>query len=565
MSRKKIINGKKFKSVINRVVYIPMLFLALVGMITIIASVYTFSKVQKEIVDTNEDSLKIAQYQLDNYLNQIDYTFSNFMYASDAYRLTVSYKETTPSDSRLSGIARTQMWMDDTMSNRSTIDGIFAYFENIDLYLSKSNLRFPKKTYFQDYIKQGDVITNRWMLHEIDNEMCLLKIYHDKSYYGGAWISVDRLNQLLGLSEQNYIGIPYFKDQLGVNSREDVDESRASTILSGGNKKGNRVAVYAALPRIEVIKNLPAIIYVLFFLNIASIASIPFLGMWLKRKIANPLRVIDDAMVEIANGNVDYRIDVPEKDSIDEFARLSIRINDTLDELNETTYKLYEETLKGHQTKLNYYSQQIRPHFILNALNIIYTYEEHEFPLVKKMVLYLTDYFRYIVNVKKDFVDLSLEMEHAQNYLRIQKERYLDRFDFFVEWEAEIEHTYIPPLIIQTFAENCVKHGMKSGDKSFIYVLAGKADNNRIKLMIADTGSGFSDETFEKFQCYLETRKHQEGLGIGLENTVERLRILYDGEVDVRLRNALSGGAVVEVYLPIKTDDSFVNKFVRYE
>ncbi len=541
-----------------------MLVMALIGVVTIIASAMTFIKVQDEMIDTNINSLNIAQYQLDNYLDQIDYAFYTYMRSEDSYRLMTSYKAATPPDDRLIATARTHKWMEENMGSRSVIDGTFCYFPRINLYLSRSNMAMSVAEHFKMYVSEGVILENRWAIHEIDGQKYLAKIYRGEHFYGGAWISVEHLYQLLGLSERNYDGIPYLEDQLGTCSRDNLSQQAAGArILHSTKENSKKVKIYVAIPRMNLFKRLPVFIYILFSLTIASIVSIPFLGMWLRRKIANPLRTIDDAMVEIANGNVDYRIRVPGGDSVDEFGRLSLRINDTLDELNETTYKLYEETLRGQQTKLNYFSQQIRPHFILNALNIIYTYEEHEFPLVKQMVLYLTDYFRYIVNAKKDFVNLSQEMEHVQNYLKIQKERYLDRFDFFVEWEAEIEDSFIPPLIIQTFVENCVKYGMRSGDKSFVYVLAGKEDE-KIKLMIADTGAGFSEETFEKFKRFLDTKQHQEGLGVGLENTVERIRILYDGHVDIRLRNALSGGAVVEIYLPIKWEDTFTNNFVQF-
>lgn len=69
--------------------------------------------------------------------------------------------------------------------------------------------------------------------------------------------------------------------------------------------------------------------------------------------------------------------------------------------------------------------------------------------------------------------------------------------------------------------------------------------------MVADTGKGFSAELMEKVERYKETEEHQEDHGVGYENTIERLRILFGDQADLKLRNTVSGGAVVEIYLPI--------------
>lgn len=253
---------------------------------------------------------------------------------------------------------------------------------------------------------------------------------------------------------------------------------------------------------------------------------------------------------------MDYRINhLPPSKKYDEIDRLIIRFNEMMDEINELGFKLYESKIREQQIELKYISQQIRPHFILNALNIIYTYDVTEFDLVKKMVLHLTEYFRYIVNLRVNFLDLELEMHHVQNYLSIQKERYMDSFEYIVEWEIETAGILIPPLVIQTFVENSIKYALHTRDIVYIFVLAS-IEEGQLKLMIADTGNGYGEETLQRLNNFLETREHQEGLGVGIENVIERMDILYEQCESIRFRNALSGGAVVEIYLPIKPKET---------
>jgi len=69
--------------------------------------------------------------------------------------------------------------------------------------------------------------------------------------------------------------------------------------------------------------------------------------------------------------------------------------------------------------------------------------------------------------------------------------------------------------------------------------------------LIADSGEGFSEEVLKKLRHFAAVREGDEELGVGIQNAVERLDLLYEERVGVEMRNALSGGAVVELFLPM--------------
>lgn len=115
---------------------------------------------------------------------------------------------------------------------------------------------------------------------------------------------------------------------------------------------------------------------------------------------------------------------------------------------------------------MRYLSQQIQPHFVLNTLNILYSYEPEEYPLIQKMILCLSKYFRYIVKVHSDFVELSQELAHIKNYFEIQEARYPEQFDYYVESEEGMDDLLIPPLLIQNFTENSIKYAIDMEKRS---------------------------------------------------------------------------------------------------
>ena len=129
---------------------------------------------------------------------------------------------------------------------------------------------------------------------------------------------------------------------------------------------------------------------------------------------------------------------------------------------------------------------------------------------------------------------LSQEMDHIKNYFEIQNARYPGLFFSIVEYEEDLATALIPPLIVQSFAENAIKHSLKIGNKISIFVITDKMtdDNGQtmMRIRLADTGEGISDEILKKIERFKQTEKHQEGLGIGIENSIERLKYLYDNK-----------------------------------
>ena len=58
-----------------------------------------------------------------------------------------------------------------------------------------------------------------------------------------------------------------------------------------------------------------------------------------------------------------------------------------MDEVSELKINMYEQQLKTEKIRLGFLSQQIQPHFIINTLNILYSYEPEEYQLSQKMIL----------------------------------------------------------------------------------------------------------------------------------------------------------------------------------
>lgn len=492
-----------------QIVFFPMGIVVLILLTAVFLFLFSIRILSRQNVERNLNALKISLNQLESEMDQIDEAFIEYWNESKSYEYFSSARERGPVDEFLGNQKETLDWLNKQISLYNLLEGNFVYYENLNLLL----FRGGTDAKMHDYIKErmgSEQEFGQWELVTLEGEQYLVNIKMFESFYGGAWMSVDQIYSSLKIEDDTLLGPTYLIDWKEKATREDVADSGFHNYTV--SSEGGKIRMGILIPKGFFASHLPLTVKGILMLLVFSIVLAPVLLVWLQRKMKDFNRMVD--------------------------------------EINQLETNLYRTKLREQQIKLKYISRMIQPHFVLNALNIVYSYRETEFSLVKKMVCYLMEYFRYIVYLKTDFVTLTQEMRHIENYLRIQKERYLDAFEYFVEWEAEVSGCMIPPLIIQTFAENCLKYGKRDNGTFFIYVLAN-IQNGKLRLMVADSGDGFSKEALERLQRFITTRKGDEKLGVGIQNTVERLDLLYEKQVGVDIHNALSGGAVVELFLPL--------------
>ena len=88
---------------------------------------------------------------------------------------------------------------------------------------------------------------------------------------------------------------------------------------------------------------------------------------------------------------------------------------------------------------------------------------------------------------------------------------------YFAEWEDELSEAKIPAVVIQTFVENSIKYSFERDKAIYIVILARQYGEDRIELMISDTGKGFQEETLVKIRRFLESHEYSEELGVGID------------------------------------------------
>jgi len=187
---------------------------------------------------------------------------------------------------------------------------------------------------------------------------------------------------------------------------------------------------------------------------------------------------------------------------------------------------LQRERLKGQFETLR---NQINPHFLFNSFNTLISTIAKDKDQAIDYVEQLSDYFRIILEQReKEVITLKEELELADRYLFLQKQRFGDNLVVIRTIPDELMDSLIPPMTIQLLVENAIKHNIISRLKPLT-----------IELNVSDNFLIISNTLQEKTQKEPST-------GVGLNNIVHRYLILFKKEVLI-VKNEIR----FEVLLPL--------------
>ena len=198
-------------------------------------------------------------------------------------------------------------------------------------------------------------------------------------------------------------------------------------------------------------------------------------------------------------------------------------------QLQKIESKKIETELKQQATDLEMQAlrAQMNPHFIFNCLSSI-----NHFILKNQSEVasdYLTKFSRLIRHVlnnsRKPMITLEDELEMLRLYLDLERLRFKNKFDFNIIFKNEINESaiFIPPLLLQPFAENAIWHGMMNKEGRGQLDIELSRQKNILSCIISDNGVGRSKAN------ELKSKSAEKEKSMGVQITAERLA-LFNGE-----------------------------------
>lgn len=186
------------------------------------------------------------------------------------------------------------------------------------------------------------------------------------------------------------------------------------------------------------------------------------------------------------------------------------------------TKKFYESQIKiskieqqQKENELKLLRSQINPHFLFNNLNTLDSLIDSDSEKAKEYINRLSLIYRYLIQTKDaEVMELSKEIQFAENYIFLIETRFGKDYQFTIEKDIDINNKFIPTGALQALLENVVKHN--------------KASLRPIKATITIKDNWLTVNNTKS------NNPVSESLGTGLKNLQIRYELLSDKKVDVK-------------------------------
>ena len=217
-------------------------------------------------------------------------------------------------------------------------------------------------------------------------------------------------------------------------------------------------------------------------------------------------------------------------------------------QLRKQTEAALAANAMAHQAQLKMLRYQLNPHFLFNTLNAISTLVlDRDNDSANRMVQKLSAFLRHSLdNDPIQRVTLKQELDALNLYLDIEKVRFAERLRIEFDIDPACEDALVPSLLLQPLIENAIKHAVaKQVQGGCLEIGARAGDDGMLRLRVADDGPGAPE-------LARLMSGGDNGRGVGLANTRERLQVLYGSRQRVRFGNRQPHGVEVLIDLPLE-------------
>ena len=170
------------------------------------------------------------------------------------------------------------------------------------------------------------------------------------------------------------------------------------------------------------------------------------------------------------------------------------------------------------QAELSALKHQVNPHFLFNILNGLYglAFKNDDEPTAEGIAK-LSQLMRYMLyESNSTYVPLAREIEYVNNYIDLQKIRTNGTTDIQFSVSGIVEGKQVAPMMFIPFIENAFKHGISTVQPSSIHIFM-KVEDKQLTFKVSNP-------------IHTSPFKHRDSVGgIGLNNVVKRLDLLYKG------------------------------------
>ena len=534
--------NKRQWSLMSKITLILLILILPFNVIGVMTAVLSYRSIlrntESAISHTLENDALLLRSSLSN-TNSLLYNLSN-------NNLTLRNMQ-AESDASSYSILRYQFfnYLDEQRKTSTAADTFFLYLADKDDYIKVPGFRgdtVGTRPYFS-FIENYSYDTARWFLSEDGKELIRIIYARNLNTYIGAVYDLSAfLSKMETVSGFESISYCFSQEQLFSDSH----------FLDFVAKVQDHLFLCASVSRKELGGSISFLPYALILFFILYFALIPVLYLVLKKHVNEPLRTLNNAHAQLEEGNEDYRISFPANTR--EFSDAYQSFNQMASSIQQLQKEVLEKELISKQLQIDYLQLQIRPHFLLNAFNVLYTLiqREQKEPS-QQMILFLSDYFRYLFRSGNELQLFAKERRLIEDYMEITRIYYPVSFEVSYQIDPVLDLMRVPPLLLHSFMENIIAHALLP-DRIVHIVFSGEYEDGTVTFYISDDGNGMTPEALESVR-HVEDRSLEDGKNVGIKNSIKRLKYYYGDEASVECESELHVGTTFIITIPYNLEE----------
>lgn len=446
--------------------------------------------------------------------------------------------------------------MEENLQISDSADALFVYLAERDNLMVADRLLFGSDSVpsrmSQEHLRQlirDETLTNgKWHFHEYDGVQYLVRILSNERYCAGAYINCTAMLRDFP-AEMGGSAVEYRM------SVEPLNKEPGYMVCSSA-LPGTTVMLHCLIQNENIPKRISLGLVLLVVIFLLSLLLVPVFTLLFRKWINKPLLEMQKAFRELEQGNEDYRI--PEQPGSDEFTGTFQSFNTMAQTISSLRRKALEEAEQQHELtvhnlslKLENLQLQIRPHFLLNTMNLLFTLiHNHQEENAKRLVLYLSRYFRYMFRLGQELELFDREVEMVREYLSISELHYSNAFTVSYQLDPLLSFMRFPPLLLHNFVENIMQHALIPGETVHIVLYGEYSEEEKtVTLQISDDGRGMPEKFVEMINSN-DFSSVPEGKHIGIRNSINRLQYYYEGKATVSVESVPRGGTTFTITVP---------------
>lgn len=267
------------------------------------------------------------------------------------------------------------------------------------------------------------------------------------------------------------------------------------------------------------------------------------------RKVVEPINRLSLAAEQFGKGDFDVSVDVCTGDEVEILANAFNRMVQDVQYYTEMSVE-HEKIIRRSQ--VDQLLLQINPHFIYNTLNsITYMARIEGNKEIEKFVNAFIALLQSTLRVEdKVYISLEEEIKNVENYLILQKYRYMGKFDEEIDCKEELKTYLVPKVILQPIVENAIFHGIAPLEGKGKLIISVSKKQGLLCIIVEDNGIGMSEATIKHMFDYGYVEKG--GMRkIGIANVYSRIKEICGEEYGFRIESKEDAGTRVIIELPL--------------